>query len=99
MKETWEEAEFVLQPPLSQKELQCAEQVARELELLVEKVNHLMQLLIYGSDLSEKPMPKFLPFPPLPKCACVYYMRTPPQGVATLYNLPTLYILWLVLGS
>lgn len=39
MKETWDEAEFVLQPPLSQKEIQCAEQVARDLELLVEKVS------------------------------------------------------------
>ena len=40
MKETWGEAEFVLQPPLSQKEILCAEEVARELELLVEKVSH-----------------------------------------------------------
>lgn len=41
MKETWGEAEFVLQPPLSQKEIHCAEQVARDLELLVEKVRHI----------------------------------------------------------
>ena len=41
MKETWGEAEFVLQPPLSQKEIHCAEQVARDLELLVEKVSHV----------------------------------------------------------
>ena len=41
MKETWGEAEFVLQPPLSQKEIHCAEQVARDLELLVEKVSHI----------------------------------------------------------
>ena len=40
MKETWGEAEFVLQPPLSQKEIHCAEQVARDLDLLVEKVSH-----------------------------------------------------------
>ena len=38
MKDNWNEAEFVLQPPLAQKEIQCAEQVAKELELLVEKV-------------------------------------------------------------
>ena len=44
MKETWDEAEFVLQPPLSQKEIQCAEQVARELELLVEKVSQLLMM-------------------------------------------------------
>ena len=41
MKETWGEAEFVLQPPLSQKEIHCAEQVARDLDLLVEKVSHV----------------------------------------------------------
>ena len=51
MKETWEEAEFVLQPPLSQREIQCAEQVARELELLVEKVSHIDEEVM-GSDLS-----------------------------------------------
>ena len=41
MKETWDEAEFVLQPPLSKREIQCAEEVARGLDLLVEKVSHL----------------------------------------------------------
>ena len=40
MKETWSEAEVVLQPPLSQKEMNCAEQVAKELDLLTEKVNY-----------------------------------------------------------
>ena len=39
MKETFSEAEVVLQPPLSQKEMDCAEQVAMELDLLTEKVS------------------------------------------------------------
>ena len=38
IKETFSEAEVVLQPPLSQKEMDCAEQVAMELDLLIEKV-------------------------------------------------------------
>ena len=38
MKETWSESQVVLQPPLSQKELRCAEEVAKELDLLTEKV-------------------------------------------------------------
>ena len=32
----------VLQPPLSQKEMQCAEQVAKDLDLLVEKVSSVI---------------------------------------------------------
>ena len=57
MKETWNEAEFVLQPPLSQKEIQCAEQVARELELLVEKVSHFSRIWVEECVVQRKVIP------------------------------------------
>ena len=50
MKETWSEAEVVLQPPLSQKEMNCAEQVAKELDLLTEKVSVLFQVCRCGCE-------------------------------------------------
>ena len=49
IKESWDVSEaVVLQPPLSQKEMQCAEQVAKDLDLLVEKVSSIVASMTFS---------------------------------------------------
>ena len=46
MKDSWSMTEVVLPSSLSRKEKQCAEEVARDLDLLTEKVGNLLSYLI-----------------------------------------------------